>query len=159
MVDNGDVIYDDYNDPSNNKKKGKNPGGNPAWTKGGPSPNPAGRPKADIGLIEYAKQKVGNSGEKMIDFLIEVLNNDSSKVKGNYKPYSTDQQHKAAVELLDRVFGKSRQAVDFSAHIDYQLNVLQAIKIIDERRGRIIDIKKGQIQSDKELKLIDSQKG
>lgn len=44
------------------------PRGNPNWVKGGPSPNPSGRPK---GLGDVIRSKLGE-GEKLVDWAIEI---------------------------------------------------------------------------------------
>lgn len=74
------------------RKKGGKPG-NPSWVKGGPSPNPGGRPPGPIRLRERYKQDEGD--DVLYDRLIGIVRTgeDGDSIK-------------AAQVLLERVYGK-----------------------------------------------------
>ena len=69
------------------------------WTKGGPSPNPGGRPKAIAEVVELAREHTTNAIEK----LVEIINNPKANAQARVK----------AIEvLLDRGYGRPAQALD-----------------------------------------------
>lgn len=69
------------------------------WEKGGPSPNPGGRPKEIGHVVELARQHT----EEAIEALVEIVND---RTAGNVRARVT-----AANALLDRAWGRAPQAV------------------------------------------------
>ena len=49
--------------------------GNPAWVKGGPSPNPTGRPRSGLALAERIRERL--SPDELIDLVTKALADDS----------------------------------------------------------------------------------
>jgi hypothetical protein len=76
-----------------------NPNGNPMWKKGGPSPNPSGRPKEDDELKRIIDEKCPPAYfvQKLLSFVDESEN---PKVR-----------LAALVVLLERRYGKPSQAI------------------------------------------------
>lgn len=70
-------------------------GGNPNWKKGGPSPNPGGRPKAPVRLRERYFKDDGDDKiyQRMMNIITSETSADSDAVK-------------AAHLLLDRIYGR-----------------------------------------------------
>lgn len=82
--------------------------GNAAWQKGGKSPNPGGRPKAEREVLALARTK----GKEALLRLIALTKSDNESVA-----------LKACEAVLDRGFGKPRQAVDLGGDMPV-LNVV-----------------------------------
>jgi hypothetical protein len=80
-------------------------GGAPLWRKGGPSPNPGGRPAVIRDLREAAR---GYSTEAL-ETLAKVMRDEEAGPAARVA---------AAKELLDRGFGKPVQAVDVGVKMD-----------------------------------------
>ena len=73
--------------------------GNPAWVRGGSSPNPGGRPKGLAALVkEYT-----DDGAELVAFMVAVLRG-RKRVNGNAPSLSLRME--AAAWLADRGFGK-----------------------------------------------------
>ena len=72
--------------------------GNPNWKKGGPSPNPTGRPKANYTIAELARGYT----HMAISTLAEIAE----------KGESESARVSAAIHLLDRGWDRCRQPVD-----------------------------------------------
>ena len=95
---------------------------NPAWKKGGPSPNPGGRPKADHRVVDLAREHT----ELAIKTLVEIAKN---------KKASTTSRVAAATALLDRAWGRPRQAVDLSAEGGASIPLSVSVELIDAPGG------------------------
>lgn len=75
--------------------------GNPAWTKGGVSPNPGGRPKDYKEVAAFAKKFTEEAILALAD-LMRNAENESARVR-------------AAEILLERGWGKPRQDIDITS--------------------------------------------
>jgi hypothetical protein len=73
--------------------------GNPKWTKGGPSPNPGGRPKV-IRAVQVAARE---HTEEAIDTLVTIM--------GDEKAHDSARVS-AANAILDRGWGRAAQVVE-----------------------------------------------
>lgn len=89
----------------NNMQSKAKPKGNPAWVKGGPSPNPAGRPAVLADLREAARA----FSQEALDTLAGVMRDPEAPPAARVT---------AARELLDRGFGKALQTVDVDVKVD-----------------------------------------
>lgn len=99
----GIMTDSDNNFESINETKRKK--GNPAWQKGGVSPNPGGRPAVIRDLREAAQ----GYSEEALTVLAGVMRDAEA-------PHAA--RVAAVRELLDRGFGKAVQAVDVNSKVD-----------------------------------------
>ena len=97
---------------SNGETKRKK--GNPAWQKGGVSPNPGGRPAVIRDLREAAQ----GYSEEALSVLAGVMRDAEAPPAAKVA---------AARELLDRGFGKAVQAVDVSSKVDVGKTAAQVL--------------------------------
>ena len=97
---------------SNGETKRKK--GNPAWQKGGVSPNPGGRPAVIRDLREAAQ----GYSEEALSVLAGVMRDADAPSAAKVA---------AARELLDRGFGKAVQAVDVSSKVDVGKTAAQVL--------------------------------
>lgn len=97
---------------SNGETKRKK--GNPAWQKGGVSPNPGGRPAVIRDLREAAQ----DYSEEALSVLAGVMRDAEAPPAAKVA---------AARELLDRGFGKAVQAVDVSSKVDVGKTAAQVL--------------------------------
>ena len=97
---------------SNGETKRKK--GNPAWQKGGVSPNPGGRPAVIRDLREAAQ----GYSEEALTVLAGVMRDAEAPPAAKVA---------AARELLDRGFGKAVQAVDVSSKVDVGKTAAQVL--------------------------------
>jgi hypothetical protein len=88
--------------------------GNPAWQKGGVSPNPGGRPAVIRDLREAAQ----GYSEEALTVLAGVMRDAEAPPAAKVA---------AARELLDRGFGKAVQAVDVSSKVDVGKTAAQVL--------------------------------
>lgn len=95
-------------------------GGNPLWKKGGPSPNPAGRPAMLPDLREAARSY---SGEALAT-LHKIMSDDAAPPAARVT---------AAKEILDRGFGKPVQAVDVGVKMDMGQTAAEVLMRLTER--------------------------
>jgi hypothetical protein len=95
----------DYEDKFENNGETKCKKGNPAWRKGGVSPNPGGRPAV---IRDLRKAAQGYSAEAL-ETLASVMRDQASPPAAKVA---------AARELLDRGFGKAVQALDVNTKVD-----------------------------------------
>lgn len=89
----------------NNMQSKAKPKGNPAWVKGGPSPNPAGRPAVLADLREAAR----GFSQEALETLAGVMRDPEAPPAARVT---------AARELLDRGFGRPVQSVDVNSKVD-----------------------------------------
>lgn len=80
-----------------------NPNGNPAWQKGGASPNPSGRPKGAGALAEAARELAGGDGRVMLEVLAEIALDTAAKHSDRIT---------AADTILSRGWGKALQPAE-----------------------------------------------
>ncbi len=71
--------------------------GNPAWIKGGPSPNPNGRPRAGLALAERIRERV--EPDVLIDFMLQVISGQVVNADQTTS-FTTIEQRGAAVKFL-----------------------------------------------------------
>lgn len=83
--------------------------GNPAWRKGGPSPNPGGRPAIIGELRDLARAHTAEA----LSTLVEVMGDKSAPSAARVT---------AARELLDRGFGRPAQEVALQADIAVEVD-------------------------------------
>jgi hypothetical protein len=95
----------DCEDKFENNGETKCKKGNPAWQKGGVSPNPGGRPAVIRDLREAAQ----GYSEEALTVLAGVMRDADAPPAAKVA---------AARELLDRGFGKAVQAVDVNSKVD-----------------------------------------
>lgn len=97
--------------------------GNPAWVKGGPSPNPGGRPKASTAL-KQALEALATDGEGVHKKLARLLDSADEKIALDALKF-----------LIDHVKGKARQEItgeDGGAiKVDASAGVLEALKRLE----------------------------
>ena len=94
--------------------------GNPAWQKGGVSPNPGGRPAIIRDLREAAQ-----------GYSVEALETLASVMRDQASPPAA--KVAAARELLDRGFGKAVQAVDVNSKVDMGATAAQVLMDLANR--------------------------
>jgi uncharacterized protein DUF5681 len=85
----------------------------------GQSGNPGGRPK---GLARRVRELVGDSGESIVQFMVDVLGDDSAR---------TADRLEAAKWLADRGFGKAVQAVEIDVPVESWASVFARIPTED----------------------------
>jgi hypothetical protein len=85
-------------------EKPKRPRGNPNWKKGGPSPNPGGRPKEEREVVEILRLKGRELAEKLLEVALE---------DGNVK---------AIAEAFNRAYGKPKETVEFSGTVKREID-------------------------------------
>ena len=117
---------------SNGETKRKK--GNPAWRKGGVSPNPGGRPAVVGELQELARIHTSQA----LMTLVEVMNNSDAPPAARVT---------AATALLDRGYGKPTQSVE--SKIEVQSTALAHAEALMELANRARQAKLSQ------QKLID----
>ena len=105
---------------SNGETKRKK--GNPAWQKGGVSPNPGGRPAVIRDLREAAQ----GYSEEALSVLAGVMRDADAPSAAKVA---------AARELLDRGFGKAVQEVDVNSKVDMGATAAQVLMDL-ANRGR-----------------------
>lgn len=103
---------------SNGETKRKK--GNPAWQKGGVSPNPGGRPAVIRDLREAAQGYSAEALETLASMMRDQASPPAAKVA-------------AARELLDRGFGKAVQAVDVNSKVDMGATAAQVLMDLANR--------------------------
>ena len=103
---------------SNGETKRKK--GNPAWQKGGVSPNPGGRPAVIRDLREAAQ----GYSEEALTVLAGVMRDADAPPAAKVA---------AARELLDRGFGKALQAVDVNSKVDIGATAAQVLMDLANR--------------------------
>jgi len=103
---------------SNGETKRKK--GNPAWQKGGVSPNPGGRPAVIRDLREAAQ----GYSEEALTVLAGVMRDADAPPAAKVA---------AARELLDRGFGKAVQAVDVNSKVDMGATAAQVLMDLANR--------------------------
>ena len=103
---------------SNSETKRKK--GNPAWQKGGVSPNPGGRPAVIRDLREAAQ----GYSEEALTVLAGVMRDADAPPAAKVA---------AARELLDRGFGKAIQAVDVNSKVDMGATAAQVLMDLANR--------------------------
>jgi hypothetical protein len=72
----------------------------------GASPNPAGRPRKEFDVVAIAKKH----SPTMMGILVEIATNSKN---------SPSVRKDAAAEVLNRAYGRPRQAVDLNAEVDF----------------------------------------
>ena len=85
----------------------------------GQSGNPGGRPK---GLARRVRELVGDSGESIVQFMVDVLGDDSAR---------TADRLEAAKWLADGGFGKAVQAVEIDVPVESWASVFAGIPTED----------------------------
>ena len=118
-----------------NKAKAKiKPKGNPNWVKGGPSPNPAGRPAVLADLREAAR----GYSQEALETLANVMRDPEAPPAARVA---------AARELLDRGYGRAVQAIDVGvkvdiakAHADVLWDLTQKAREAKASESRVIDV-------------------
>ena len=108
----------DNNFESNSETKRKK--GNPAWQKGGVSPNPGGRPAVIRDLREAAQ----GYSEEALTVLAGVMRDTEAPPAAKVA---------AARELLDRGYGKAVQAVDVNSKVDMGATAAQVLMDLANR--------------------------
>ena len=98
---------------TNCKKKEKNKGGNPAWSKG-ISGNPSGRPKTP----EYYKNAINELSELGLDMMKKILVEDKINGEKVQIRYKAD----VAKYVVDRKYGKATQTVDATINAEFNTN-------------------------------------
>lgn len=112
------MVDDKNNFESNSETKRKK--GNPAWQKGGVSPNPGGRPAVIRDLREAAQ----GYSEEALTVLAGVMRDTEAPPAAKVA---------AARELLDRGFGKAVQAVDVNSKVDMGATAAQVLMDLANR--------------------------
>jgi hypothetical protein len=98
-----------------NKEKTDTP---KVWTKGGPSPNPSGRPRKDDKVEEYLNTMSGDCGQDFFNFLTEIVYYDQQQEDLDYRKrdkipkYNANHKLKALELLLAYQLGRPRQKID-----------------------------------------------
>lgn len=82
--------------------------GNPAWQRGGPSPNPGGRPAIIGELRDLAREHTAEA----LATLVEVM-------KDGAAPHAA--RTAAATAILDRAFGRPAQEVALQADVSVEV--------------------------------------
>ena len=85
----------------------------------GVSGNPGGRPK---GLARRVRELVGDNGELILEFMVEVLGDDSAR---------TADRLQAAMWLADRGFGKAVQTVEIDVPVQSWASELARLPMED----------------------------
>ena len=85
----------------------------------GQSGNPGGRPK---GLARRVRELVGDSGELILEFMVEVLGDETAR---------TSDRLEAAKWLADRGFGKAVQAVEIDVPVQSWASELARLPMED----------------------------
>ena len=110
---------------------------NPKWKKGGPSPNPGGRPKSVYSIAELARSYT----HLAINTLAEIAE----------KGESESARVSAAIHLLDRGWDKCRQPIDVLA-LHKKLSELSPDELA-ELEARIVAMHVARDESDEEPRL------
>jgi len=115
-------------------------GGAPLWKKGGPSPNPGGRPAVIRDLREAAR---GYSTEAL-ETLAKVMRDEEAGPAARVA---------AAKELLDRGFGKPVQAVDVGVKMDVGQTAAEVLMRLTEqaraaKAAAVIDVTPSALPKD-----------
>ena len=110
----------DYEDKFESNGETKRKKGNPAWQKGGVSPNPGGRPAVIRDLREAAQ----GYSEEALTVLAGVMRDADAPPAAKVA---------AARELLDRGFGKALQAVDVNSKVDIGATAAQVLMDLANR--------------------------
>ena len=110
----------DCEDKFESKCETKRKKGNPAWQKGGVSPNPGGRPAVIRDLREAAQ----GYSEEALTVLAGVMRDADAPPAAKVA---------AARELLDRGFGKAIQAVDVNSKVDMGATAAQVLMDLANR--------------------------
>lgn len=84
--------------------------GNPTWRKGGPSPNPGGRPAIVAELRELAREHTSEAIETLISVMRDKSAPPASRVT-------------AAREVLDRGYGRPAMELALDASLNTQIDV------------------------------------
>lgn len=103
---------------SNGETKRKK--GNPAWQKGGVSPNPGGRPA----IIRDLREAAQGYSEEALTVLAGVMRDTEAPPAAKVA---------AARELLDRGFGKAVQALDVNSKVDMGATAAQVLMDLANR--------------------------
>jgi hypothetical protein len=95
----------------------------------GHSGNPGGRPK---GLARYVREHVGNDGQRIADFMLGVLEDESERVETRIQ---------AAQWLADRAFGRAHTTASVEIEVDerpqiHTLPTLTLTELLEEERRR-----------------------
>ena len=96
----------------------------------GSSGNPGGRPK---GLAALIRQKVGDSGEKLVTIAFKIANDNSA----------LDKDRLTAIGwLADHGFGKPLQAIELDARLGGSVSLAQSVDSMTtaERQARVRDL-------------------
>ena len=101
----------------------------PTWKKGGPSPNPGGRPKGTAHVAVLARQYT----EEAILKLVAIMRNSKA---------TTTAQTQAAIALIDRGYGRPAQATEVT---------LRRENVIDLTTEELLAIASGVGDDDVEL--------
>lgn len=80
-----------------NKRSQKRPRGNPNWKRGGPSPNPGGRPREEREVVEALRLH----GDELVAALLKLAIGKKPNVK-------------AIAEAFNRAYGKAKQVVELT---------------------------------------------
>lgn len=142
------------------KQKPNNPVGNPNWRKGGPSPNPAGRPKTGLALAEWIRaegdkpecgkflvhlmwrvatgRSVPIDEEFLQEYLAALANGDElPPIRGQILVPDLGEMMRAAEWLADRAYNKPTQEHIITASNAPQLDYG---KLTDEELARLEDL-------------------
>ncbi|WP_454756891.1 DUF5681 domain-containing protein [Cupriavidus campinensis] len=144
---------DQINEPDWVKSTRKNKGGNPAWTRGGPSPNPNGRPKGIVDKRQRLQQALADQASEVTRVVIDaalggdmqaaslVLSRVAPALKAQTERVEFDFDSTAPiaqqVEQVLQGIADGKIAPDVGKHIIEAIGSLSAVRAVDEMEQRL----------------------
>ncbi|RLK44535.1 DUF5681 domain-containing protein [Cupriavidus plantarum] len=144
---------DQINEPDWVKSTRKNEGGNPAWTKGCPSPNPKGRPKGIIDKRQRLQQALADQASEVTRVVIDAaLGGDMQaaslvlsrvaptlKAQAERVEFAFDSTAPVAqqVEQVLQAIADGKVAPDVGRHIIDAIGSLSAVRAVDDMDQRL----------------------
>jgi hypothetical protein len=119
------------------------PMGNPKWKKGGPSPNPSGKPRGVFTRYQKFQARMTESGLSPLEFLLAIVRRDPVALRAINVPIeevTTDLRRACAIDLLP--YCHQRLPQQLAMAIDGHVTVMQqALSLLsDEELQPVIKV-------------------